>query len=284
MCTSLKYKNCMGRNFDYEVSYDEELRVIDSMEFGNELKVIGMCTGLVKDYPLLYDGMNEKGLCCSALAFEGNAKYFDKADDKIDIPAFDFVFQILSSFISVEDVRNFLQDNDVNIDNRQYSKDFPNSDLHWFVCDKKESLIIEQTKDGLSYYCSDVMTNNPPYPNQEEICKNDLKYVGELTNFPKPKEYQTRGMETYGLLGDYTSFGRFSKLTFLREKLEKYSKDKFNNVVQTFHLLSSVEQIYGLTHVDDKFEYTIYSIVYDMDNLKVYLRFYDEMDYIKEVL
>lgn len=277
MCTSLKYRNCMGRNFDYEVSYNEELRVIDSMEFDNELKVMGMCTGFVKDYPLLYDGINEKGLCCSALAFTGNAKYFDEADDKTNIPAFDFVFRILSSFNSVNDVKEFLQENDVNIDNRQYSKEFPNSDLHWFVCDEDESMIIEQTEDGLSYYGGEVMTNNPPYPEQVSICKKDLKKVGS-DDLVLP-EYNTRGTETYGLLGDYTSFARFSKLTFLRDKMEEYSEDKFDNVAQTFHLLSSIEQVYGLTPVGDKFEYTIYSVVYDMFNLKVYLRFYNELEY-----
>ena len=59
MCSTFKFKQCVGRNFDYEQSYDEELRIIKSMEFYNEFEIIGMCTGLVKDYPLLYDGMNE---------------------------------------------------------------------------------------------------------------------------------------------------------------------------------------------------------------------------------
>ena len=127
----------MGRNFDYEVSYNEALRIIPSMEYGNEFKIIGMCTGFVKEYPLMYDGMNERGLCCSALAFTGNAVYNDKINGKVNIPAFDFVFQILSSFKSVDDVKMYLEN--VNISNEQYSDDFPNSDLHWlFVMKKKE--------------------------------------------------------------------------------------------------------------------------------------------------
>ena len=39
-----------------------------------------------------------------------------------------------------------------------------------------------------------------------------------------------------------------------------------------------MEQIYGATPVKDKYEYTIYSIVYDMDYKDVYLKFYDEPD------
>ena len=57
MCTSLKYKGCFGRNFDYEVSYKEQLVNVAKGEFGNEYAVIGMATGLVDTYPLLYDGM-----------------------------------------------------------------------------------------------------------------------------------------------------------------------------------------------------------------------------------
>ena len=277
MCTSLKYRYCMGRNFDYEVSYNEELRVINPNDYDNKFKIIGMCTGFVKDYPLMYDGINEHGLCCSALAFTGNARYFEKNDSKVNIPSFDFVFHILGSFTCVSDVRDFLTDNDVNIDNRQFSSEFPNSDLHWLVCDEKESIIIEQTEDCLNHYCGSIMTNNPPYPKQLELSKKCLKRVGE--KYSLPQEYDSRGSETYGLAGDYTSFGRFSKLFYLKEKLEENYTDEFDDVAQTFHLLSSIEQVYGLTPVGDKFEYTIYSVVYDMAEKKVYLRFYNELDY-----
>ena len=63
MCSIFKYKNCVGRNFDYEVSYDEELRVIEPKQAGNQYKIIGMCAGVVKDYPLLYDPFT--GMKCS---------------------------------------------------------------------------------------------------------------------------------------------------------------------------------------------------------------------------
>ena len=49
-----------------------------------------------------------------------------------------------------------------------------------------------------------------------------------------------------------------------------------------FHLLSSVEQIYGNTFVfeegnpdDIKFEYTIYSVVYDMNDFSMHVRYYN---------
>ena len=35
MCSIFKYKNIVGRNFDYEQSYNEELRFINKNEFKN---------------------------------------------------------------------------------------------------------------------------------------------------------------------------------------------------------------------------------------------------------
>lgn len=283
MCSTFKFKQCVGRNFDYEQSYNEELRIIKSMEFYNDFEIIGMCTGLVKDYPLLYDGMNEKGLCVSALAFEGNAHYNEREDGKVNIPSFDFVFKILSSFEDVDDVKKFLVN--VNITNESFSSDFPNSDLHWFIADKTKSIIVEQTKNGLKWYDGEVMTNNPPYPLQNDwydSYKNDIgDYPSEV--YDEDEEWYTRGLESYGLDGGYTSDERFVRLSYLKSKLEKYANE-FNQVSQSFHLLYSVEQLYGITSVKDKFEYTIYSIVYDMDNKKVYVKFYNDLDYIKNEL
>lgn len=272
MCTSLKYKTCMGRNYDYEQSFDEEVRIIDEGEFDNKYKIIGVATGFIKDFPLLYDGMNQHGLCISGLAFEGNAKYFDDSSDKNNIPSFRLPLEILGQFKDVDEVKNFL--NSANITNEAYSPQFPPSDMHWMICDKDKAIIVESTEEGLNIYDAKtgVLTNNPPYPQQLEMAMDNLKLIGKKDAHV---EYDSRGKETYGLLGDYTSFTRFAKLSYLKEHLEN-SNNSFDNVNQTFHLLSSIEQIYGLTPVEDKFEYTIYSIVYDMENLKVYYKIYDD--------
>lgn len=275
MCSIFKYKDIVGRNFDYDVSYNEELRVIDRGEYNNKFKIIGMCTGYIKNYPLMYDGMNEFGVVCGALAFEGNAKYRDADKSKNNIPAYDFVFYILSNFSSVKSVKTFLSDN-VYITNENYSKEFPSSDLHWFIADKFDSIIVEHTIDGLIISDATVMTNNPPYKNQKSFYLRNKKDIGNCaTRRVYRKMFKTRGLETWNLKGDYTSEGRFIRLSWLKEQLEK--TDNFFNIVnQGFHLLSSVEQIYGVTAVENNFEYTIYSIVYDMNELKVYIKFYDD--------
>ena len=274
MCTSLKYKTCMGRNYDYEQSFDEEVRIIDEGEFDNKYKIIGVATGFIKDFPLLYDGMNQHGLCISGLAFEGNAKYFTETKDKNNIASFRLPLEILGRFKNVDEAQRYL--NSANITDEAYSPQFPPSDMHWMVCDRDKAIIVESTPDGLNIYDAEtgVMTNNPPYPNQLEMAKESMSQIGVKDDHI---EYDSRGKETYGLLGDYTSFTRFAKLSYLKGQLEN-SKNSFDDVNQTFHLLSSVEQIYGLTHVEDRFEYTIYSIVYDMENLKVYYKVYDDFN------
>ena len=98
MCSIFKYKTIVGRNFDYERSYNEELRVIKKGEHYNDSTIIGMCTGLVTDEPLMYDGMNAHGLMCGALAFEGNAYYYPHDEDKFSPSAYEFVNYVLRHF------------------------------------------------------------------------------------------------------------------------------------------------------------------------------------------
>ena len=121
------------------------------------------------------------------------------------------------------------------------------------------------------------MTNNPPYPKQKDRYDYFKHFIGDPPIL-YTQEMQTRGVETYGLNGDYTSMGRFSRLTYLKEKVESNENGEFININQAFHLLSSVEQLYGVAPVKDNYEYTIYSIVYDMNNKKIYLRFYNDLE------
>lgn len=282
MCSIFKYESYVGRNFDYEQSFNEEMRIINPIDkFNTIYRIIGMCTGLVKDYPLLYDGMNEHGLICGGLAFQGNAVYNsvsnDKVDKHFDIPSWKFPLKILGNYKTVDDVKSFLKV--ANITDEPFSEEMLPSDLHWFIADENESIIVEQTNEGLNYYEGSVMTNNPPYITQNINYQNNRHFIGENDFLEKVlgEKWVSRGSETLGLIGDYTSYGRYGRLSYLKEKLEESNSD-FDKVSDSFHLLSSVEQIFGLTHVDDKFEYTIYSVVYDMVNKKMYLKFYNELN------
>ena len=279
MCSTFKFKNCVGRNFDYEISYKEQIIQIPKYQYYNMYDIVGVVSGITEDFPLMYDGMNEKGLVCTGLAFTDNAYYvpLDSIDAKkksVAIRPYEFVFGILSSCSSVDEAEKLLKKSVIT--DESYSDELPNSDLHWFIADEKKSIIVEQTKDGLKTYDGSVMTNNPPYPLQKELNEIFSKEIGNIPfkRYFRGSSYNTRGLETLYLSGDYTSFGRFGRLKYLKDNLEK-SENEFDEVNQSFHLLSSVEQIYGSTPVNDSFEYTIYSVVYDMKNLVMYVRPYD---------
>ena len=286
MCTALKYKNIMGRNFDYETSYGEEFVVVPPHQYDNIYAVMGICTMYTDAngvYPLFYDGINEHGLCMAGLAFEGNAHYlstemWEENSHMVAeraIPVYRFIFDILGQCQNVYEALRYIE-RSVLID-KQISSKYSNSDMHWFICDKDNSFIIEQTIDGLKWYRAetDVLTNNPPYPFQLANYNDEKDYIGCGT-YPD-KIWSTRGMETDNLKGGYTSEERFIRVSYLKEKLEQ-SDYSANDIAQAFHLLGSVEQIYGATPVNNSFEYTIYSIAYDMDNICAYIKTYENLE------
>ena len=112
---------------------------------------------------------------------------------------------------------------------------------------------------------------------QLEYHRFSMSMIGDVDSILESPGWHSRGRETDGLDGGYSSDERFNKVSYLKQKLEA-ANCSFNDVTQGFHLLGSVEQVYGVTSVDDLFEYTIYSIVYDMKSLKVYIKTYDNLD------
>lgn len=281
MCTAFKYKQYFCRNYDYEQSYKETVKLIPKNIYGNTYGIIGIATGLVEDYPLLYDGMNEYGLCMGGLAFSGNAKYEKEENvpygDYIYAP-YEFILQILGNFKNVRDVKKHLEK--AHIIDKQYSDDFQNSDLHWIISDKEKSIVVESTNNGLQVYDNEyeVLTNNPPFSMMSKSIENNLKWIGCEDDEIADERYYSRGFETEYLDGSYTSMGRFERVTYLKEKA--LTNDRITALTQAVHLLSSIEQIYGATPVDDKYEYTIYSAIYDMVENKVMIRTYDRTMYL----
>lgn len=276
MCTSLKYQYCMGRNFDYEISYKEEPRI-----YTEEIYKIKGIVADIADYPLFYDAMNEHGLCMAGLNFEGNAYYYPEEDPtKKNIAPWELIPKVLGDCKNIKEAKEYLIN--VQIIDKPFNENLPNSPLHWFVCDTQESIVIEQTKEnGLQIYDDkfSVLTNNPPFPMQEKYfyINKPAKTLGKAIDKLLPKKMKTRGTETYGIAGGLTSFERFQRAVLFKDALKK-AKSKFNAVIETFHLMDSVAQIYGATPVGDKFEYTIYSVVYNMKSQKMYIKHYNKLE------
>ena len=120
MCTASEYlteNHYFGRNFDYEISYNERVcitprnyefkfRKIDDME--SHYAIIGIAAG-IDEYPLYYDACNEKGVAIAGLNFAGNAIYREIQDDMLNVTPFEFIPYLLSQADSVEDVKELLK-------------------------------------------------------------------------------------------------------------------------------------------------------------------------------
>ena len=261
----------MGRNYDYETSYDETIATMPRNEHGNKYCMIGICAGMIKEYPLWYDAMNEHGLCMSALAFTGNAHYNKNFENKDNIPSYRLITEIIGNNKTVESAENHLAE--INITDEPYNDQLTNSDLHWFICDKNKSITVEQTKKGLKVYDNpyDTLTNNPSF----DLMEKSIRWFDEKMGGDYPTGvYSSRGTETLGVKGDTTSISRFHRVHYYMEQMKKPKMDACYGEVSTLHLLDLVKQTWGATPVNDGYEYTIYSAVYDMENLEIIVKPY----------
>lgn len=290
MCTASNYiTDChyFGRNFDYEISYNERVTVTPrNYEFKfrkiDDIKthyaMIGIAAG-IDGYPLYYDACNEKGLAIAGLNFAGNAFYQEVKDDMVNITPFELIPYLLGKASSVAEARELLAD--INLVNINFADELPLSPLHWMMSDGKDAIVIEPMEDGLKIYDNPVgvMTNNPPFDKQ-------MFYLNNYRNLSNKNPENTfggdidldeysRGMGGLGLPGDLSSASRFAKVAFTRAN--SYSdSDEASSVGQFFHILGSVEQQNGCTFISDPnlYEYTIYSSCYNTDKGLLYYRTY----------
>ena len=281
MCTAIRHKNFFGRNLDLEFSYNEKIiltprnypldfRTLDTLQ--SHYGILG--TGIVScGYPLYFDAMNEKGLCMAGLNFPDNAHYMPICHGSDNIAPFEVIPYILGKCATVKDAQKILTR--INIADIHFSEDFPNSPLQWMIADKDSSIVAEQTKDGLKVYHNpvDVLTNNPPF---DYHLTNLANYINITPKEPDNRFSDkislapySRGMGGMGLPGDLSSASRFVRASFTLLNSAEHSISQF------FHILDSVKQQKGAVCVGDKYEYTVYSVCFDTENLICYYTTYE---------
>lgn len=274
MCTAatLKTKDFyFGRNLDYDFSYGEQVVILPrnyplsfrhERNARNNYAIIGMAC-VIEDYPLFYDGMNEKGLAIAGLNFVGNAVYKKVTSGKTNIAQFEFIPYILRNYSSVKEVREALKN--LVITNTPFNEQFPPSQLHYIIGDKDETIVVEPMRDGIKVYNNPVgvLTNNPPFDKQLFNLNN---YMHLSEKDPSNTAFSnvhlgtySRGMGAIGLPGDLSSMSRFVKVAFTRNH-SICKEDEESSVTQFFHILHSVEQQKGCCEVKpNEYEITIYS-------------------------
>ncbi len=274
MCTAVSYKTknfYFGRTLDYESTFPTHITVTPRrfplrFRHGGTMSVhhalIGMAY-VVGDYPLYYDGMNEKGLCMAGLNFVGNAAYRSPAPEGDNVCQFEFIPWILGQCATVAEARGLLSR--IRLTDTPFSEELPVSDLHWMMADRDNSITVESVADGVMVYDNPVgvLTNNPPFP--EQIFRlNDFMHLSPTepeNRFSDRLDLRpySRGMGAMGLPGDLSSPSRFVRAAFV--KMNSVSGDtETESVGQFFHIMGSVEQPSGCCIVGDgEYERTIYT-------------------------
>ena len=273
MCTAISAgleNHYFGRNLDFEYSFGEKITITprnypfifsDGTVNNNHYAMTGMAV-VSKNYPLYFDAVNEKGLGMAGLNFPGNAKYNGEKEDKTNIASYEIIPKILCSFQSVSEARKMLSD--ANITNKAFDENYSPTPLHWIISDKKESVTVEQTEEGLKGYDNPVgvLTNNPTFDFQlfnlnNYLSVSKLEPTNNFTDKLNLKPY-SRGMGGMGLPGDLSSMSRFVRASFTKLNSE-FGKTEEEIVSQFFHILYSVYQQKGCAKVGEDYEITNYS-------------------------
>ena len=273
MCTAVSFlsgDHYFGRNLDLEYCYREQVTISprhfpfhfrNGQNFPSHPAIIGIST-IAKGYPLYYDATNEAGLSAAGLNFPGNAVYDAPDSAKTTIAPFELIPWVLCQCETVAQAQDLLSR--TQLGNIQFSSQYPSTDLHWMISDKKESITVEPMNCGLVVHKNPVgvLTNNPPFPYHMENLNNymHLSKKDPVNTLSPSLDLTTysRGMGAIGLPGDLSSASRFIRASFT--KLNSVKPEKQDEAVtQFFHILDAVVQQEGCVQVGERFEKTVYS-------------------------
>lgn len=281
MCTALKWHNYFGRTLDDSKEYDLNLIITPrqyqfSFDKATDLGYTIMGLGIeYNDYPLYFEGVNEYGLAIAALEFKDYAIYHQYDNNKINIPSYELIPFILRNNKTINEVKRSIRN--LSIWDKSISTLYPIAPLHYLVSDEFESIVIEQSDDGLKIYENkyNVLANNPNFLYHLENIKN---YVSLTPSFPANRLSNklsitpfSNGIGAYSLPGDYSSASRFIKAVYM--SLNAVYLNNNADIIQFFNILSSVSPIPGVViDNDNKLHYTIYTSCIDCSNLIYYYK------------
>lgn len=303
--TTLDQKHLWGRNYDFDrlaegtgmtflprglkyqgVVSDEKMPAPHTAAYA--------CAGvgiLMEPTPVLYEGMNEKGLMGGQLYYRGFASYEKVScpDEHSLQPPF-LVYHLLAQCASVEEAVLWLR-NKIKLADIPFFGTVP--PLHWSFHDVSgETIVVEPDRDGLHIYRDTlgVMTNSPGYGWHR---LNLLNYAGlrdrdyptvELDGETLDQCFSGSGFQ--GLPGDWSSPSRFVRLAFMKKYASK-GRNEEEGVSRMLHLFRSAAFPLGMVKVSHQshvteldrtvvpFDYTVYTSIYCAESLKAYWTTYE---------
>lgn len=296
-------KHLWGRNFDFDrfaagsqVTYvPREAKICLNTEGKGayeaaEYAAVG--TGLLLEgaVPVLYEGINEKGLMGGQLYYREFASFSEEnAQGKQSLQPPFLVIYLLSQCASTDEAAEKIREISLSSVPLLGSE----APIHWCFSDRTgEMIIIEPDRDGVKIYRNTmgVMTNSPSYPwhrlnllNYSQI--RDLDY-GELSiNHDRIRQCFS-GSGALGMPGDWSSPSRFVRLSFLKKYGVK-GRNEEEGIAFLFRLLGSAAFPYGIVQVPVKenlteydkevspYDYTIYTCGMCGESLRYYWMTYE---------
>lgn len=295
MCTSLSIKsnkghNFFGRNMDLAYDFNQSVLIIprnyqiQNKVTGdmakNKYAIIGMGT-IIDNHPTLADGMNEKGLACAGLNFDGYSYVEENiVPGKKNIAPYDFIYWIVANHETVDEVKQTIEN--LELVKVPINERTPLPTLHWMIVDKTgKSIVVEKTKDKFAVYDNPVgvMTNNPTF---DWHLTNLNEYMKITPNHPENVKWSDKeltplgvGAGTLGIPGDFESVSRFIRIAYIRAHMPSI-EDEITAVTQFLHMLDYVIMVKGGVITKDGLEdITRYSSCMDQERGIYYYRNYN---------
>ncbi len=274
MCTAFTYTTrhfYLGRTLDYDCAYTEEITVTPRGYLDNRYAMIGMAY-VVDDYPLYYDAANEAGLCMAGLNFVDSAHY----QSGQGVAPHAFIPYLLGQCATVAQAKTLLSRT------RLVSQGFgqlPIARLHWLIADRRGSITVEPTVQGLMIYDNPVgvLANEPPFPAQLARL-GDYRHLSSQTppnTFGSNLPAISRGLGSIGLPGDYTSSARFVRAAFVRNHAVGF-RSEAESVNQCFHILDSIAIPRGVCDIGEgHYHHTLYTACLNVSRGVYYYNTYD---------
>lgn len=289
-----------GRNYDFDrlaqgsmvtfLPRGQTYRTVVSPDVrGLEQAARYACVGtglLLAPSPVLYEGMNEKGLMGGQLYYRIFAHYGRSVPSgRAPLQPPFLVYHLLAQCATVEEVVSCLEQSLTLVDIPFLGAVPP---LHWSFRDAGgESIVVEPDRDGLHIYrhTLGVMTNSPGYAwhrlnllNYAGIRDEDRDGIDFGDQGPAPC---FSGSGAQGLPGDWSAPSRFVRLAVLK-KYALPGANEQEGVARMFRLLQSAAFPLGMVRVHHQsqatqldqqvlpYDYTVYTSISCAQSLRFY--------------
>lgn len=256
----------MGRTMDFSYKIEPHIYTIED-EYAHRFMGVGQDIGEIT----LADGINDAGVCISALYFPGYASYDGTAASwRLGIESTAVTSFVLGTCGSVEHAVSVL--NNASIIGVKDNITNSIAPLHWMLADTSgRCVVIEKISDGFHVYDNPtgVLANSPAFPWHMTNLNNYVNVVPEQTEHVQWNENLSlapfgQGAGTTGLPGDYTSPSRFVRASWLLSHASDMA-DGEHAVRTGFQVLGNVSIPKGCVVTQRAtFDYTQYIVMYNL--------------------